>query len=148
MRPETAGLSLGGYFLDLVNSLLSFAVFSTLVCYIGRFFGGQGTLRQTGLVVAWYMLVTSLITPFLLPAWVQLHEAAAAAQATPANPVAAPGGAVAIFVACLGVATWLLAAYVAELHRFARTWSVLAMMVGLPMAFGAVAALLVQVGGG
>ena len=67
-RSETVSLSLGRYVLHLVDALLSFAVFSVAICYVGRLFGGQGSLRQTGLVLAWYLPVTIAVVPLVLPA--------------------------------------------------------------------------------
>ncbi len=140
---ETAGLSLGRYFLSLVDALISFAVFSTAICYVGRVFGGKGTFRQTGLVLAWYLLVTSAIVPLVLPAVLRIVEAAeAAAAAAPAEPVVLPAGAALIVLVSSGILMWLFASYVAELHRFARTWSVLAVIIGLSIPFSMIASAL------
>ncbi len=141
-RHEAAGLSLGRYFLSLVDALISFAVFSTAICYVGRVFGGKGTFRQTGLVLAWYLLVTSAIVPLVLPAVLRIVEAAEAAGAAPAAPVALPAGAALIVLVGSGVLMWLFASYVAELHRFARTWSVLAAIIGLSIPFSMIASAL------
>ena len=142
-RPETMGLSLGRYVLNLVDALLSFAVFSLAICYVGRLFGGKGSLRQTGLVLAWYLLVTSAVVPLVLPAVLRIVKAAEAAAAAPAAlPAALPAGAALIVLVSSGVLLWLLASYVAELHRFARTWSVLAAIIGLSIPFSMIASAL------
>ncbi|MGR3715202.1 MAG: YIP1 family protein [Thermohalobaculum sp.] len=141
-RHEMAGLSLGQYFLSLVDALITFAVFSVAICYVGRVFGGKGTFRQTGLVLAWYLLVTSAIVPLVLPAVLRIVEAAEAAGAAPAAPVALPAGAALIVLVGSGVLMWLFASYVAELHRFARTWSVLAAIIGLSIPFSMIASAL------
>ena len=141
-RPETMGLSLGRYVLNLVDALLSFAVFSLAICYVGRLFGGKGSLRQTGLVLAWYLLVTSAVVPLVLPAVLRIVEVAEAAAAAPTVPVVLPAGAVIIVLVSSGVLLWLLASYVAELHRFARTWSVLAAIIGLSIPFSMIASAL------
>ncbi len=138
-RHETAGLSLGRYFLHLVDALLSFAVFSVAICYVGRVFGGKGTLRQTGLVLAWYLLVTSAIVPLVLPAVLRIVEWAEAAAVVHTAPIDPPAGAALIVLVGSGVLMWLFASYVAELHRFARTWSVLAAIIGLSIPFSLIA---------
>ncbi len=141
-RPETTGLSLGWYFQHLIDALISFAVFSTAICYVGRVFGGKGTLRQTGLVLAWYLLVTSAIVPLVLPAVLRIVEVAEAAGAAPAAPIALPAGAALIVLVSSGVLMWLFASNVAELHRLTRTCSVLAAIVGLSIPFSMVASAL------
>jgi hypothetical protein len=141
-RLETASLSLGRYALHLVDALLSFAVFSVAICYVGRIFGGKGTLRQTGLALAWYLLVTSAIVPLVLPAVLRIVEAAEAAVAAPVEPVGLPAGAALIVLVSSGVLMWLFASYVAELHRFTRTWRVLAAIVGLSIPFSMIASAL------
>ncbi len=143
---ETAGLALGRYFLHLVDALLSFAVFSMAICYVGRVFGGKGTFRQTGLVLAWYLLVTSLTIPLLLPPVRRIAEAARAAAEAPAEAVALPGGAALIVMVSSGVLLWLFASYVAELHSFNRTWGVLAVILGLAVPFSMIASGLVPSG--
>ena len=140
--PETTGLSLGRYFLHFVDALLSFAVFSTAICYVGRVFGGKGNFRQTGLVMAWYMLVTSPVVPLARPAMQRILEAAEAAAVAPTAPVALSAWVMLIVVVSSGVLMWLFASYVAELHRFARTWSVLAVIIGLSIPFSMIATFL------
>ncbi len=136
---EPAGFSLGRYFLHLVDALLSFAVFSVAICYVGRIFGGKATLRRTGLVMAWYMLVTSPVVPLARPAMQRIAEAMQAAAAAPAAPLAVPAWVVLIVLVSSGVLMWLFASYVAELHRFARTWRVLAVTIGLSIPFSMIA---------
>ena len=141
-RPEMVGLSLVRYFLHLVDSLLSFAVFSVAICYVGRLFGGKGTLRQTGLALAWYLLVAGAIVPLGLPGGVRSVEVAEAAAAAPTAEVVLPAGAAMIVLVSSGVLMWLFASYVAELHRFARTWTVLAAIIGLSIPFSMIASAL------
>jgi len=133
------GLSLSQYLLHLVDALLSFGVFSVAICYLGRLFGGKGTLRQSGLVMAWYLLVTSAVVPLVLPAVLRIVEVAEAAAAAPEAPVVLPAGSALIVLVSSGVLMWLFASYVAELHRFARTWSVMAAIIGLSIPFSMIA---------
>lgn len=146
MGAETAGLALGRFFLHLIDALISFAVFSMAICYVGRVFGGKGTFRQTGLVLGWYLLVTSLTIPLVLPPVRRIAEAAKAAAETPAEAVAMPGGAALIVMFIAGLLLWLFAAYVAELHHFNRTWGVLAVILGLAVPFSMIASGLLTAG--
>jgi len=144
-RPELAGIQIGWYLMELATFLIIFALLSVVVYSVGRFFGGKGTPRETGITLAWYLLVTSVIDLLFLTALVPMVDAGEAIAATPADPIDVPGWAVVMFVASMSIATWLFASFVAELHRFARTWNVLIAMVGLSLAFGLVAALVMQV---
>ena len=138
-RPEElSAIPVGWYFSQLVQLLFVFALLSAVVYAVGRMFDGKGTFHQSGLVIAWYLLVTSVIDPFALVAWMQVSEAARAAEAGGAEAVNIPAGAMLGLIACLIIATWLFASYVAELHRFASTWSVLGAVVGLSFLFSLV----------
>ena len=127
-RPEAASFSLVHYALGLVDSLITFGLFSLAVCYVGRVFGGEASFQQTGLVVSWYLLVTSVIVPLALPAVVNIIEAAK-------QGAEAPGGSAMVVFAAAGVMLWLLASYIAELHRFERTWQVLLVLIGFSFLF-------------
>lgn len=133
-RPDGMALSLAGYVIAFVNALISFGVFVALACYVGRLFGGRGTFTDTALVLAWYTLVTSFVVPLVMPSLMQIFEAVAATAADPGSPAPLPGGATAIVLATSGVCIWLLSAYVAELHGFARTLSVLSVIIGMALA--------------
>lgn len=128
VRPGDASFSVVHYALGLVDSLLTFGLFSLMVCYIGRMFGGKATFQETGLAVGWYLLVTSVIMPVVLPAVMSIVEAARAGEEV-------PGGAAMVVFAASGVMLWLLASYVAELHRFERTWPVLLVILGVSILF-------------
>lgn len=128
VRPGDASFSVVHYALGLVDSLLTFGLFSLMVCYIGRMFGGKATFQETGLAVGWYLLVTSVIMPVVLPAVMSIVEAARAGEEV-------PGGAAMVVFAASGVMLWLLASYVAEVHRFERTWPVLLAILGVSILF-------------
>jgi len=136
---------IGWYLMELVSFLVIFALLSLVVYSVGRFFGGKGTPRETGITLAWYLLVTSLIDLLFLTAMVPLRDASESMTATPAHPIDVPAWALVVFVVSMVVATWLFASFVAELHRFARTWHVLMAMVGLAMAFGLLASMVLQI---
>ena len=123
VRQGEEGFSLIYYLFGLIDSLITFGLFSLMVCYIGRMFGGKASFQQTGLVVAWYLLVTSIIVPLVVPAVLSIVEAAQAGQEV-------PGGAGIVVVGASAVMLWLLASYIAELHGFGRTWQVLAVLLG------------------
>ena len=133
-RPEVSGLQLGVHLQAVIEGMISFLILSALVYGIGRVFGGTGTWRETNLAMAWYLLVTSVFVPLALPALIHVAEAVAAAGGGPVERVDIPGNLLAMFGVASGIMLWLFASYVAELHRFARTWNVVAVMLGLTTA--------------
>ena len=127
-RPEDASFSVVYYALGLIDSLITFGLFSAAVCYVGRMFGGQASFQETALVVSWYLVITSVIVPLVLPAVLNVVDAAQAGTEV-------PGGSAMVVFAASGVMLWLLASYIAELHRFERTWAVLAVILGFSILF-------------
>jgi hypothetical protein len=132
--PVRASIAL--HLLALLLQLLSLFLVSGLVYGIGRRFGGQGSWRDATLGVAWYSLVTSLIAPLTVPARAQMIEAVEASGNGPVE--IAFGTPILIFMVASGIMLWLFACYVAELHRFRRTWSVLAVVLGMSAAISVV----------
>lgn len=116
------------YLRGLIDSLITFGLFSLAICYVGRLFGGKANFQETALVIAWYLLVTSIIVPLVLPAVLSIVESARAGD----EP---SGGAGLVVVASSAAMLWLLASYIAELHRFERTWTVLAVLLGFSILF-------------
>jgi hypothetical protein len=143
-RPDVEDIHVGWYLMELATFLVVFALLSVMVYSIGRYFGGKGTLLETGMTLSWYLLVTTIIDLLFLTALVPIVSASEEIVSAPANPVDIPGWAIVVLMVSMGIATWLFASFVAELHRFARTWNVLMAMVGLSMAFGLAAALVMQ----
>jgi hypothetical protein len=133
-RSQNDGLQLGMHFSALIEGAISFMILSSVVYGIGRVFGGSGSWRETNLAMAWYLLVTSVFVPLALPAMIHVAEAVAAAEGGAVGPVEIPGSLLAMFAVASGTMLWLFACYIAELHRFARTWSVVAVMLGLSVA--------------
>lgn len=120
--------SVGRYIATLISTYLGFGIEVTLICYIGRAFGGKGDFRQTAAAMAWYHVVTSVIEePVALIARMNLQAMMDIAK----NPEAAPppGGLALIGFAAGCMLIWLFASFVAELHGFKRTFGVLAAMV-------------------
>ena len=134
-RSEGNGLQLGAHLQALIEGMISFVILSAVVYGVGRMFGGTGSWRQTNVAMAWYLLVTSVFVPIALPALIHVAEAVAAAGDGPVGPVDVPGGLLAMFAVASGIMLWLFASHIAELHRFARTWNVVAVMLGLSVAF-------------
>jgi len=134
-RSEDDGVHLGVHLQALIEGMASFIILSALVYGVGRVFGGTGKWLETNLAMAWYLLVTSVFAPLALPALIHVAEAVAAAAGGPVARVDIPGNLLAMFAVASGIMLWLFACYVAELHRFARTWNVVAVMLGLGAAF-------------
>ena len=122
--------SLGTYVGGLISTYIGFAIEVTLICYIGRIFGGKADMRQTAVAMAWYHVVTSVIEePVALIARMNIQAMMDLAK----NPEAAPppGGLAFLGFAAGCLLIWLFAAFIAELHGFKRTMSVLAAMVAM-----------------
>lgn len=121
LRVPGAGVPIAAHVLGVGVQCASFAILVLLVDAVGRALGGAGTREEAFAAVGWHTLVTSPIAP-LLPF---------AAQAI--TPERSPLWAVGLLVAAAGAAVWLLAAYVAELHRFRSTRSVLGVLMLVPL---------------
>lgn len=120
---------IGGHLLNLVQLLLMFFVLSGVIWGIGRLADGKGTLEGAQLVVAWHALVTSPLSPLAI-------GVASAAIGARSGDGAAPAGVGIMAFLYVAISFWLMANYVAELHGFRSTWSVLAAIIGVTFAFG------------
>jgi hypothetical protein len=69
----------------------------------------------------------------MVPATIEFLEAVKLASEQGSDRPELPGGAMLVMVASSCVVMWLLASYIAEMHRFARTWNVLFIMIGLSL---------------
>lgn len=143
--PEGTGIALSEYFMELVQSYVTFGFLTMVAYHVGRFFGGKGTLIGAALAMAWYLMVISVFTPIVLPAFVEFVEAAKAAAAAPDSPPEVPGRALLALVVSSCIMLWLLAAYIAEMHRFARTWNVLFVVIGLSIPISMLASSLMPI---
>lgn len=136
--PEGTVLSFGQIIFDVIPTLLAFALAATLICYVGRAFGGTGSFTDSALALAWYEIVTSLIFPLMQVSMVRVLEAFKQAGAEmeaggTIGPVEVPGGAALVVVVGAGISLWLLAAYIAEVHGFKRTVTVFVAVLTLSM---------------
>jgi hypothetical protein len=143
--PEGTSITLSEYFMELMQSYVTFGFMTIVVYQVGRFFGGKGTLIGAALTMGWYLLVVSVFTPVVLPAFVEFLEAAKAAAASPDTPPEIPGAALLALIASSCFMLWLLAAYIAEMHRFTRTWNVLFVVIGLSIPFSMLASALMPI---
>ena len=135
VRTGEEGASISHYGLALLWSLFVFGLNAAAVHVIGRMFGGQGTFEQTALVLSWFLVVTSVPRALAAPAVIEFSEAAQAAARSPASPPEVPADAMLTLLVVSGLVLWLLASYVAELHRFERTWHVLIAIFGISALF-------------
>ena len=133
-RPDASGSLLALHLEAVTKSLIWFLLLSAVVYGAGRVFGGTGNWRETNLAMAWYLLVTSVVVPLAVPALIHLAEVVDAAKDGPVAPIEIPARPLAMFMVASGIMLWLFACYVAELHRFTRTWNVVAVILGLSAA--------------
>lgn len=117
---------------QLMQFSISFFLFVGMVYGVGRMMGGQGTVLETSAIVSWHALVTSFLTPLKVIFFREVLTATAVAEAG-GTPEISPG--IAFMGMFVGLTVlWLLANYVAELHRFKKVMGVLGVMLGLIVA--------------
>lgn len=92
------------------------------VTWIGRMFGGSGGVMDAVMGVAWYFLITSLLSPIFSYGFATI----VAGEET--------GLSVLLLFVATGIALWVFANVVAELHRFESAWAVLGTMLALMIA--------------
>jgi hypothetical protein len=123
LAAPSLALGLQGHLMMIAVTFVNYALTTALALHVGRRFGGQGAPEQVATAVAWHIILVAALTPLQ------------------ALAVAGGGVLMLLFYAALNV--WLLAACVAEAHRFASTGKVAAATVGLFLALGIVLSLLV-----
>ncbi|MEM6488376.1 MAG: YIP1 family protein [Pseudomonadota bacterium] len=113
---------------------------------IGALFGGRGSFDEAIPLFGWHALVTVLLSPLASLAAGQMPQPDAdvplidergqvTAEALAAATDVPPGAAILLLTAFF-ISLWLMASYVAELHRFESTWKVFGVIVAVPMFFG------------
>ncbi|MCU0902311.1 MAG: YIP1 family protein [Tabrizicola sp.] len=111
-------------FLTAIVQWMVFVAATFLIYRVGRAFGGTGSLSDALLVVVWMQVIALGVQIVYLLALVVIPLIAALIS------LAAP----VLFL-------WLLASFIAELHRFQSRWAVLAGMVGTLFAISFLAAI-------
>ena len=91
----------------------------------------------------WISAKWSAVVPLALPAVIHLADIVDAAGDGAVEPIEIPAQPLVMFMVASGIMLWLFACYVAELHRFARTWNVVAVILGLSAALSFVVMALV-----
>jgi hypothetical protein len=155
MLPDTPGRSggpLARHVWGLIFQIAVFFLVAGMIFVVGRFFGGVGALAQSQMLFGWHSLVSCILAPAYIPFissfavfQAQISDAArdAAEAGTPLDPQSLPpmeisGGAMTMGLIAIAVSVWLLANYVAELHKFRNVWGVMAVICGMPIAIGVV----------
>ncbi len=101
----------------------NYAITATAAFHVGRRLGGKGSAADVASAVAWHAALTAALTPL--------------------QAVAVGSGSALFLLLYAGLNLWLLAACVAEAHRFASTRRVMAATIGLFFAVGLVLSLLI-----
>jgi hypothetical protein len=115
-----ASVGLGGHVVLAVVQFVNYIVTATVAYHLGRRFGGRGTPEEVASAIAWHAVLTAALTPL---------QAAALGGGG-----GALSGLMLILFAALNV--FLLAACVAEAHRFQNTGRVAAATIGIFLTLG------------
>jgi len=121
---------------SLIKQIAFFFILSGLVYFFGRVSGGTATRSEVRMAIGWHMLVTSILTP----AMARLETAMRFTTGPDGQlimPDEMPGGDITMpAFAAVAIWFWLLALYIAEVHRFRNTIGVLGVVVGIPLGAG------------
>ncbi len=139
---ETA-LTAGALPIRVFGYSVSLVVMTLLIYWIGRHFGGGGSLCDVAAVVCWHGVVTSLLAPLMT---IGAMEAATGDRL----------GIIALILILSLFTIWLLASYIAAAHRYASPSKVFLAILGIlfGLTFGLImlgvllVGLLASLGGG
>ena len=130
-NPASAELpAISFHLLNIMLTLCGFMILSGLVFWVGRAMGGVATLGQTQLAISWFMLISSLLTPFALLA---LPEHFHNPPSDPDTPIDMSDANLTVMMIVSGVAFWLLSSTIAEAHRFRSVWLVAGVILAIPI---------------
>lgn len=128
------GFGVGGQALLALLVFANYALTAAVAIHLGRRLGGRGSAEEVAAAVAWHAVLTAGLTPLQI---VGLGGASFGAA-----DLGAGGALFALLYAGLNV--WLLAACVAEGHRFPSTGKVAAAIVALFLVLGLTLSLLLS----
>lgn len=115
---------------NIMLTLCGFMILSGLVFWIGRALGGAATLAQSQLAMSWFMLISSLLTPFAL---LSMPEDFRNPPSDPEMPIDMSDANVTMMMIVSGVAMWLFSSTIAEAHGFRSVWSVAGVILAIPI---------------
>lgn len=102
-----------------VLQALGMVVFGAVITAVGRLFGGTGRLQEVLLAFAWLDFLLLVVQMALLLVMLALP---------------AVGGL--LFLAAMGLVTWLIASFIAEVHGFKSTIATAAAVIGMVLLVG------------
>jgi Yip1 domain len=124
----SSGIGVGGHLLAIIQQVVMFFLLAALVYGIGRLAGGTGTMEGAQVVVGWHSLVVSVISPLAI------GVSSVAFRSGTEEGAGMPAGLGILAFVYVAISFWLMANFIAELHGFRSTWSVLGAIVGLTFA--------------
>jgi len=149
LTPGAETLESGGvvdrHVFALIQQFAWFFILSGLAFIIGRAAGGTGTRVEMQLAIGWHAVVTSFLTPVFVR-FAAAFDSIDVKGGMAELPPELEGGTVLPFTfAAAVIVFWLLAQYIAEVHRFRSALGVLGVVVGAMVAaafliFGALGA--------
>lgn len=125
---QGSGGAIPYHVLNIIVTAVGFFLLSGVIYWAGRAMGGTATLAQAQIATAWFMLVTSLITPIALAS---LPDGMRNPPSDPNTPIDMTGAnPTAIFIVA-GIVMWLLSSTIAEAHGFRSVWRVAGVILGI-----------------
>jgi hypothetical protein len=119
----SGGLGILGQLMLFGLVFVNYAITATAAFHVGRRLGGRGSAADVATAVAWHAMLTAALTPL--------------------QAVAVGGGSALLVLVYAVLNMWLLAACVAEAHRFASTRRVLAVTIAIFLGVGLALSLLI-----
>ena len=123
---------LGGLVVLVAVSMVNYALTVALALHVGRRFGGSGDGESVAAAIAWHAILSAALSPLQV----------AALSGGTVGPEIGLGGLL-LITAYAGLNIWLLAACIAEAHRFPGTGRVAAAVVAAFLLLGVALWLLV-----
>ncbi|MEM7210369.1 MAG: YIP1 family protein [Pseudomonadota bacterium] len=118
------------HLLNGIATVCGFLILSGLVFWAGRAMGGVATLAQSQLAVSWFMLTSSLLTPF---AMASLPDQLRNPPQDPNIPLDLSDTNPFPMFLVAGAVLWLLSSTVAEVHGFSSVWKVAGVILAIPI---------------
>lgn len=121
-RMDTGGSVVTWHMAGMVFQLIICGASAGMVYAAGRVFGGEGGFEDCLAGMIWYNFITAFLSPFVLIGWSAVLRGDGGA------------GSGFLLLMSVGLAIWVFASHVAEIHAFRSTGAVVAATMAFLMA--------------